>query len=93
MKILFRIFVKNIENEFINKKGTTYRKRPNCILLGDTLYDATMADGMEHEAILKIGFLNGNKAEKENFSKVYDLLVEEDVGMDGVNELILNLIS
>jgi 5'-nucleotidase len=68
-------------------------KRPNCILLGDALYDATMADGMEHEVILKIGFLNGNKAEKENFSKVYDLLVEEDVGMGGVNELILNLIS
>ncbi len=73
----------------------TYRdqiaKRPNCILLGDALYDATMADGMNHETILKIGFLNGNKAEKESFSKVYDVIVEDDTNMDDVNELLSKL--
>ncbi len=78
----------------INKE--TYKdqvvKRPNCILLGDALYDATMADGMNHETILKIGFLNGNESEKETFSKVYDVLVEEDTNMDAVNELISDLI-
>lgn len=68
-------------------------KRPNCILLGDALYDATMADGMDHETILKIGFLNGNKNDMESFAKVYDLLVEEDAGMDEINELVLSLIS
>lgn len=68
-------------------------KRPNCILLGDALYDATMADGMDHETILKIGFLNGNKNDMESFSRVYDLLVEEDAGMDEINELVLNLVS
>ena len=68
-------------------------KRPNCILLGDALYDATMADGMSHETILKIGFLNGNEDEKENFSKVYDVLIEKDTNMDAVNELISGLIS
>ncbi|MEI8062142.1 MAG: hypothetical protein WCG97_02485 [bacterium] len=78
----------------INK--LTYRdqitKRPNCILLGDALYDATMADGMSHETILKIGFLNGNAAEKENFTKVYDVIVEDDSNMNAVNELIRSLI-
>lgn len=34
--------------------------RSNVILLGDSTGDAKMADGVPHDTILKIGFLNTN---------------------------------
>lgn len=67
--------------------------RPNCIILGDSIYDASMADGMSHDVILKIGFLNGNIAQRNEFTKVYDVLVEKDTNMDTVNDLIFDILT
>jgi cytosolic 5'-nucleotidase 3 len=66
--------------------------RPNCILLGDSLHDATMTDGMPHSTVLKIGFLNGEEKEREEFATVYDALLEEDTNISSINDLLLELI-
>lgn len=63
-------------------------ERPNCILLGDTLEDVHMTDGMSHDTVLKIGFLNGNTAALEAFKQKYDVvLLDENASID-LNKLI-----
>lgn len=58
------------KNEFAIKNSEFYdlvKNRSNVILLGDSLGDAKMADGMDHaKHILKIGFI---------YEKVYVLLI------------------
>ncbi len=66
-------------------------QRPNCILLGDALYDATMADGLSHSTILKVGLLNGNFAEKDEYAKVYDAILENDTDITDINSIIADI--
>ena len=65
-------------------------QRKNVILLGDTVADTTMSDGINHEVVLKIGFLNG-KNKLEEFKEAYDIVIEDD-SMEYV-ECIINKIS
>lgn len=62
--------------------------RKNCILLGDTISDTSIADGISHETILKIGFMNGNESQKDDFIREYDLIIEHDTDVEAVNELL-----
>lgn len=65
--------------------------RPHVLLLGDSLGDIGMADGFSVNSILKIGFLNGNKEKLEAFSSAYDVVIEEDGGMEYVGQLLLEI--
>lgn len=69
------------------------RTRPNVLLLGDSLGDLTMADGVQDmENILKIGFLNDKVEErKQSYLNSYDIVLVKDETMDVPNALLLYL--
>lgn len=72
-------------------------KRKNVILIGDSIEDSEMADGLNHNIVIKIGFLNNKKEERlDRYKEVYDVVILDDGSMDYVNYLlkkILNLIN
>jgi 5'-nucleotidase len=84
------------KNEGQIKKSPYYEKikeRKNVILLGDSLGDSEMLEGLVHETIIKIGFLNENiEKQKEKFLKEYDVLILNDGTMDYVSELLEKII-
>ncbi|XP_020309349.1 7-methylguanosine phosphate-specific 5'-nucleotidase-like isoform X1 [Oncorhynchus nerka] len=70
------------------------KERPNVLLLGDSLGDLTMADGVAHtQHALTIGFLNDQVEErKESYVNSYDIVLVKDETMD-VPNAILNYIT
>jgi 5'-nucleotidase len=74
-------------------RGSKYFKkisdRTNVLLLGDSVEDIKMSAGMNHEEIIKVGFLNKNIDENiESFKKNFDVIILNDGPMDFVNELL-----
>ncbi|KAJ8251252.1 hypothetical protein GJAV_G00218980 [Gymnothorax javanicus] len=67
--------------------------RHNVLLLGDSLGDLTMADGVYRmENILKIGYLNDKVDErKESYLKAYDIVLERDETMNVANAILLHV--
>ncbi|XP_068193821.1 7-methylguanosine phosphate-specific 5'-nucleotidase-like [Antennarius striatus] len=66
------------------------RTRPNVLLLGDSLGDLTMADGVQDmENILKIGFLNDKVEErKQSYLDSYDIVLVTDETMEVPNAIL-----
>ncbi|TNN47218.1 7-methylguanosine phosphate-specific 5'-nucleotidase [Liparis tanakae] len=64
--------------------------RPNVLLLGDSLGDLTMADGVsEHQHILTIGFLNDKVEERrESYVNSFDIVLVQDETMDVANAIL-----
>ncbi|XP_061906089.1 7-methylguanosine phosphate-specific 5'-nucleotidase-like [Entelurus aequoreus] len=69
------------------------RARPNVLLLGDSLGDLTMADGVHNiENVLKIGFLNDKVEErKQSYLDSYDIVLVNDETLDVPNAVLLYL--
>jgi len=85
------------KNEFA-VKNTPYfdsvAKRPNVILTGDSLGDLGMSKGIEHEAILNIGFLTTeDKLVYEKYVKAWDVVILKDGTFNFVSSLITMLYS
>ncbi|MFH0970812.1 MAG: haloacid dehalogenase-like hydrolase [Candidatus Diapherotrites archaeon] len=79
-------------------RGTPYEKsargRGNVLLLGDSLGDAEMLCGFDHEVVIKIGFLNDKVDEQiEKFKCLFDVVLLNDASMDFVNELLKEIIE
>ncbi|VEN62673.1 unnamed protein product [Callosobruchus maculatus] len=75
------------KNEYAIKGSSFYNKianRQNVILLGDSLGDACMAEGMEHlENILKIGFLYERSEEAlPAYLETFDIVLLDDQTMN-----------
>jgi hypothetical protein len=49
-----------------------------------------MSDGLQHDSIIKIGFLNGDTAQLEPFKKVYDIVLEDEKASFDILDLLLN---
>ncbi|XP_030591690.1 cytosolic 5'-nucleotidase 3-like [Archocentrus centrarchus] len=64
--------------------------RPNVLLLGDSLGDLNMADGVQdQENILKIGFLNDKVEErKQSYLDSYDIVLIKDETLDVPNAVL-----
>ncbi|NQU98035.1 hypothetical protein HQ533_01080, partial [Candidatus Woesearchaeota archaeon] len=68
------------------------KERKNVILIGDSLGDTDMAKGLEHETILKIGFLNKNIEKNKNiYEKNFDAVILNDGPMDFVVSMIKSI--
>ncbi|XP_018426937.1 PREDICTED: cytosolic 5'-nucleotidase 3A isoform X2 [Nanorana parkeri] len=66
----------------------------NIILLGDSLGDLTMADGVPNvENILKIGFLNDKVEELlEKYMDSYDIVLVKDESLDVANSILQKIL-
>jgi 5'-nucleotidase len=69
-----------VENNLIYSKVSD---RKNIILLGDSLGDCNMADGLDYDNVLKIGFLNSDVENKlESYKSNYDVVITDDGEFD-----------
>lgn len=69
------------------------KNRSNVIMLGDGLGDVKMVDGLNHQHLLKIGFLNSEDEKlRQKYEKKFDLVFEGDGDFFPVNELINDLL-
>ncbi len=70
-------------------------KRHNILLLGDSLGDAAMANGLNYEEneIIRIGFLNTKVEERiDEYLEVFDVVLLGDGSLDPV-ELLLHQVT
>uniref|UniRef100_A0A3P9MLI5 5'-nucleotidase n=1 Tax=Oryzias latipes TaxID=8090 RepID=A0A3P9MLI5_ORYLA len=69
--------------------------RPNVLLLGDSLGDLTMADGVsDPHHVLTVGFLNDQVEErKELYMNAFDIVLVRDETMDVPNAILRNITS
>uniref|UniRef100_A0A8C3V115 5'-nucleotidase n=1 Tax=Catharus ustulatus TaxID=91951 RepID=A0A8C3V115_CATUS len=80
-------------------QGTGYFQqlstRTSIILLGDSIGDLTMADGVPSvENILKIGFLNDKVEERRGkYLDSYDIVLESDETLDVVNGILRYILT
>lgn len=77
-------------------KGTEYydmiKDRANVILLGDSLGDSSMADGVNTDAVIKIGFLYHNQeGNLPLYMEMFDIVLLDDQSVD-IPRAIINLV-
>lgn len=85
--------IHSLNKEESEIKNTPYFKkiknRKNIILLGDSLDDLKMVEGIHYNEIIKIGFLNDKIEENlELYKKAYDVIILNDGTMEFATELI-----
>ncbi len=96
--------VKSYKSDIIhifNKNGYELRKLPffekiknrkNMILIGDSLADLNMAQGIDYKTILKIGFLNEYiEKNKEKYKNNFDAIILNDGPMDLIVSIIKDI--
>lgn len=80
------------KNEVEVKKTPYYQEiasRRNVLLLGDSLGDLGMSEGMEHECIIRVGFLNENKEELlSKYMESFDIVITDDGSIGYVKEMV-----
>ncbi len=85
------------KDEAILKNFSFYnkvKKRRNVILLGDSLGDARMAQGMAHDEVLKIGFLNeDDRSHLKYYCQEFDLVIIGDASFYFVNQLLKSILK
>lgn len=70
------------------------KSRKNIILLGDSLADLKMTQGLEYDNLIKIGFLNKNIEENlEIYKQNFDILLLRDSSLEPVLSLLKEMFS
>ncbi|KAF7722423.1 5'-nucleotidase, cytosolic III [Apophysomyces ossiformis] len=63
--------------------------RKNVILVGDSLGDLQMSQGIKHDLCLNIGFLNHDiEALEPKYTKAFDIVIVGDANMDPIVDLL-----
>jgi 5'-nucleotidase len=80
-------FVHAFNKDESQLRGTPYERaiagRGNVLVLGDSIADRHMVDGMRHDTVLSVGFLNEKEEELlPAFSREYDAVITGDGPMD-----------
>ncbi|ORZ37930.1 pyrimidine 5'-nucleotidase-domain-containing protein [Catenaria anguillulae PL171] len=71
------------------RHAAAIKDRNNVILMGDSLGDANMADGITHSSCVRVGFCNVNPdIWLDEFMDTFDVVVVDDVGFDWVLDLL-----
>jgi len=68
--------------------------RKNVILLGDVIADCGMADGMKHDCVLKIGFLNKPDYTTKEFDEYlanFDIVLTGDDSFEILHEIVAKI--
>ncbi len=91
-------FIHPFNKNEIELQNTPYyneiKNRPNVILLGDSLGDTKMADGLQHNTIFKIGFLNHKKEELlKTYKQEFDLIITDDGPLTEVIKLLASVLG
>ncbi|CAI5711919.1 unnamed protein product [Peronospora destructor] len=74
-------------------KQCQLEKRPNILLLGDSLGDSNMANGLEFKEEVRIGFLNDGAEQKlDMYLQHFDVVLTNDSSLLPV-ELLLHQIQ
>ena len=89
------------KNEHSIPKESQYYKdvkeRRNALLLGDSLTDLQMSEGLNHDVILKIGFLNlwesSDSQKLEVYKQSFDIVLINDETMDFTVNLVQEIIQ
>jgi 5'-nucleotidase len=69
-------------------------QRTNVLLLGDSLDDLGMLEGIVHHQVIKIGFLNEDVDKLlPAYKKAYDVVIINDGSMEYINTLLSRIIS
>lgn len=98
---VLQAFKGNLIHTFNKREGalshaahlTELKGRPNVLLLGDSLGDLTMADGVSDvQNILTIGFLNDQvEQRKELYVKAFDIVLVKDETMEVPNAILKHI--
>jgi HAD superfamily hydrolase (TIGR01544 family) len=71
------------------------KKRTNVVLMGDSLGDLRMAEGVENpDVVLKIGFLNSKVKERlDQYMEGFDVVLVDDQTMDFPNAILSDILA
>lgn len=70
----------------------TIKERKNVILLGDSVGDVLMSQGVQHDTCLNIGFLNHDvETLYPKYSQLYDIVIVDDSSIDPVVSILEKL--
>jgi cytosolic 5'-nucleotidase 3 len=68
--------------------------RDNVIVIGDMIEDLRMVEGLQHNTVLSIGFLNDPDSEsRAKYHTAFDIVFEDEGALTPVNEIIQDIIS
>ncbi|HLC86539.1 MAG TPA: haloacid dehalogenase-like hydrolase [Candidatus Nanoarchaeia archaeon] len=84
------------KNEVAVKSHPYYeqiKERKNVILLGDSLGDLGMIEGITHEEIIRIGFFNYDAEEPDEFLKSFDAAILNDGTMGYLIKLVKEIFN
>lgn len=91
-------FIHTFNKNEVEVKKTPYYKeiatRKKVLLLGDSLGDLGMSEGMEHDTIIRVGFLNENKEELlEKYMQEFDVVITDDGSMGYMQEMLEGILK
>ncbi len=90
------IHVHNKDEAILNKFSffEKVKNRRNVILLGDSLGDSKMANGVPHDEVIKIGFLNEDDRDHlKYYCQAFDLVIIGDASFYFVNQLLKEILN